>query len=97
MRAAGAMCRVMRSAGLQGTNAAHPKLLALIDSGTTEAEFAQAARLAVERGKGFAYALGALVGQRADAAAIPRKAEALHDHNRNVAAQWLQGAEHVAD
>lgn len=57
----------MRRAGISDTNPGHPDLLALIDAGAVDAEFAGAARSAVDRGKGFAYALGTLKRQRAEA------------------------------
>lgn len=77
----------MRSAGLVDTNPAHPGLLALLDSGATPAQFAHAATLAVSKGKGFAYALGALRGQLADAAST--KPAAKHNRNASTAAAWL--------
>lgn len=65
---AGRVCLLMRRAGISDGNHGHPDLLTLIDAGATDAEFEQAAVTAVSKGKGFAYALGVLKGQRSDAA-----------------------------
>jgi len=65
----------MREAGLGGVNPGHPDLLALLDAGATDAEFAGAASTALAKGKGFAYALGTLKRQRAEAAQM---AQGLH-------------------
>lgn len=72
---AGAICAAMRAAGLADVNPGHPTLLALLEAGATEAEFVGAARTAVDRQKGFAYALAALQGQREDAA---KAAQGMH-------------------
>ena len=72
---AGAICRAMREVGIADGNPGHPTLLALLEAGATEAEFVGAARTAVDRGKGFAYAIAAVQGQRADAAKL---AQGLH-------------------
>jgi len=64
----GRVCRLMRQAGIQDGNPGHPDLLALIEAGATDAEFEQASASALGKGKGFAYALGVLKGQRRDAA-----------------------------
>lgn len=66
--AAGRVCGLMRRAGLADANPGHPALLALLEAGASDGELQQAAAAAVERGKGFAYALGMLGGQRRDAA-----------------------------
>jgi uncharacterized protein YdaU (DUF1376 family) len=73
--AAGAACLAMRQAGLVSTNPAHPELLALLPHASPEM-FAQAAAVAVSKGKGFGYALGVLKGQIADAQAPPPAARA---------------------
>jgi uncharacterized protein YdaU (DUF1376 family) len=62
------VCLALKRTGLSGLNPGHPDLLALIEAGATEAEFVGAALTAVERGKGFAYALGTLKRQRLEAA-----------------------------
>lgn len=66
---AGRVCRAMKRAGLPDVNPGHPDLLALIDAGASDAEFTGAATTAAERGKGFAYAIGMLKRQRAEAKA----------------------------
>jgi uncharacterized protein YdaU (DUF1376 family) len=66
---AGRACLAMKRVGIAG-NPGHPDLLALIAAGATEAEFAHAAQVAVDSGKGFAYALGVLKGQRRAAAEL---------------------------
>ena len=65
---AGEACRAMRDAGLRDTSPQHPELLDLIERGATPAQFGHAAAVAATKGKGFAYALGVLKGQLADAA-----------------------------
>lgn len=64
----GHLCRLMRQAGIADTNPGHPDLIALADAGVTDAEVQGAAASAVERGKGFAYAVGTLKRQRIEAA-----------------------------
>lgn len=66
----GRVCKAMKAAGLQAVNPGDPRLLALIAQGATDEEFEGAAREAVARGKGFAYALAALTGKRSDAATL---------------------------
>jgi uncharacterized protein YdaU (DUF1376 family) len=65
---AAAATLAMRAAGLADANPAHPTLLALVQAGVTDAELADAAALAVGKGKGFAYALAVAEGRRRDAA-----------------------------
>lgn len=67
---AGRVCRLMRQAGIAEANPGHPDLLALIAAGATDAEFEHAAKVAVGRERGFAYALGVLKGQRTEAAKV---------------------------
>jgi hypothetical protein len=67
---AAAACVAMRAEGLIGTNPSHPGLLELIATGAEVGEFSQAARQAIEKGKGFAYALAIVRGQRSDAAKL---------------------------
>lgn len=89
---AGEACKAMREVGMATTSPAHPELQALIRAGATRAEFAHAAAVALDKGKGFQYALGVLKGQLADARASPKARsdpDALHAHNRAVAAAWL--------
>lgn len=64
----GHLCRLMRQAGIADTNPGHPDLIALADAGVTDAEVQGAAATAVDRSKGFAYAIGTLKRQRIEAA-----------------------------
>lgn len=73
--ASGLACRAMKAAGISDPNPGNPDLLALIAAGASEAEFIGAAQTAVDKGKGFAYAIGTLKRQRADAA---QTAKTLH-------------------
>ena len=58
-------------AGLSGVNLSNPILLALIAAGADETEFANASRIAVEKGKAsFSYVLGMVKKQREDAAGL---------------------------
>jgi uncharacterized protein YdaU (DUF1376 family) len=68
--AAGLACRAMRAAGMADVNPGDPRLLALLEQGASAEELRGVAADAVNRGKGFAWALKALEGRRADAAAI---------------------------
>lgn len=65
----------IKAAGVSAVNPSHPKLIELIDKGISTEQFADAAAIASERGKGFAYVLGIVEGQIADARA-PAKARA---------------------
>ena len=67
---AGAICKAMKSAGLQAVNQGDPRLLAMIAQGATLDEFVGAAADAVSKQKGFAWALTALAGKRTDAQAL---------------------------
>jgi hypothetical protein len=59
----------MREAGIASVNSAHPDLDVLIGQGATADLFRQAAKKAVADGKGsFAYVVGMVKGQMADAA-----------------------------
>lgn len=62
-----AVCLALRAEGISSTNSAHPDLLALLEDRAEVQEFVSAARLAIERGKGFSYVLGVVKGMRADA------------------------------
>ena len=55
---AGVVCSVLRAKGISSVNPSNPKLQTLIASGIALSEFEYAAGVAIERGKGFAYALG---------------------------------------
>lgn len=69
----GRVCRLLRKAGVADANPGHPDLLALIAAGASDAEFTNAGRTAAEKGKGFAYALGVLKGQRTEAAEASKR------------------------
>ena len=69
----------MRAAGMAAVNPSSPELAALIAAGADEAAFVAAAATAVDRGKGFAYALATVRGQMADAA---RASAAVHGLGR---------------
>ncbi|HYC00370.1 MAG TPA: hypothetical protein VEA35_18965 [Ramlibacter sp.] len=88
---AGSACRVMRQAGLQGTNPGDPRLLALLEQGATPAEFAGIAAEAVAKGKGWAWVLTVLPARRAEAAsiALAPPAPAAPPAPSNPAAAWL--------
>lgn len=66
-RVAGAVCVALRSEGMAQVNPSHPELLALIDQGARIEDFISAGRIAKDRNKGFAYVLGIVKGQLADA------------------------------
>ena len=56
--------------GLPSVSPQHPELLAWMGKGVTEAQFVDAARLSIQKGKGFAYMLGIIGGQIRDAGAV---------------------------
>ena len=68
--AGAAVAEGMRAAGLPDVSPTHPRLLALLAAGLTQAELVEAARVAVAQGKGFAWAMARAEGQRRDAAAV---------------------------
>lgn len=68
--AGAAAAEAMAQAGLQDVSATHPELLAMLARGMTVDELTTAARDAVSRGKGFAWALARAAGKRHDAAAM---------------------------
>lgn len=88
----GRACLLMRQAGLVSTSPQDPRLLALLDAGATPEQCAHAAALAVSKGKGFPYALGALKGLLEDASkpvnAGKGNPEAIHERNRAIGAAW---------
>jgi uncharacterized protein YdaU (DUF1376 family) len=94
---AGACCKELIRLGVQGCNPQHPTLLALLNAGATDDEFAQAARNAVARGKvNFAYVLGTVARQREEAAKLvlyhgrmPNTQELLESSNRAAADGWV--------
>lgn len=64
---ASAVCLALRAEGLSSVNPAHPELIALLDDGAEVQDFVNASRIARNKGKGFAYVIGILKVQRADA------------------------------
>lgn len=83
---AGAVCVALRAEGMSSVNSQHPDLLALLGDGAEIQEFVEAARIAKDKGKGFAYVLGIVKGQRADAQRMaaeskekPKNRKAKHD------------------
>lgn len=71
-----AICMAIRAEGIASTNPGHPDLKALIDKGAEVQNFVAAARVAREKGKGFAYVLGVVKGQLNDASEIATSASA---------------------
>lgn len=70
---AGRVCRLMKSTGLTGINPGHPTLRVLIDAGATDDEFIAAARSAVAKKAGFAYALTVVTNERQRAADVAKQ------------------------
>lgn len=96
---AGAACLAMRKAGMALTNPGDPRLIALCAQGATLAEFAGLAAEAVEKRKGFAWAIVTLQARRAEAAAIalaPKPAEKAASAEAERSAAYLrEQAEHA--
>lgn len=98
--------QAMRKSGLADVNPSHPKLVALLEAGITQAELVQAAVSAVKLQKPFAYALATAEGRRRDAAKVTQlpaatatnRQVALEQRNRQVASEWAaQGVTHDAE
>jgi uncharacterized protein YdaU (DUF1376 family) len=96
---AGAICRKLRQAGIADTNPGHPRLLALIKAGCTEAEFVGFVPDALRSGQPFPYLLGCVEGERKRAAAnatalhrgpMPTKADARVAANITAAHRFLE-------
>lgn len=66
---AASVCVAVKNQGIVNVNPAHPELLMLIEAGATVDEFVHAARTAKDKGKGFAYVIGIVKGQRKEALA----------------------------
>ncbi len=64
---AGAICATLKAEGVGSCNPGHPDLAVLIAQGAEVQNFVSAARTAVGKGKGFAYVLGIVKGQLAEA------------------------------
>lgn len=91
------VCLAIKNIGIVEVNPSHPELLMLIEAGATIDEFMHAARTAKDKGKGFAYVLGVVKGQRSEAlkakdkvlkGKIPNKADALLQSNINAVSDW---------
>lgn len=68
------VCVAMRTQGMGDVNPGHPDVKALLAGGADLSMFLHAARTAVERKKGFAYALGIVRSQLADATRLAKAA-----------------------
>ena len=77
MTVTGSICMAMKAVGMASVNPASPDLKVLIDNGADIGLFVEAARAAVKKQKGFAYALAMVKGQMADAAALAAEALAV--------------------
>lgn len=64
----GEICKALKAIGIGDVNPGHADLLMLLEAGAEQAEFEGAARTAVGKSKGFAYALGIVKRSREDAA-----------------------------
>lgn len=71
---AAAVCLAIKAAGVASVNPSHPELTGLLERGADIGWFTAAARTAVEKGKGFAYVLGIVRGQLADAQSVAGQA-----------------------
>jgi hypothetical protein len=69
----------MRQQGMQDGNPGDPRLRALVDAGCSIEEFQAVAREAVDKRKGFAWALVALTNRRREVAANPIPAAPVAD------------------
>jgi hypothetical protein len=67
-RRRGEALKAMRACGLTGINGLHPEFLALLAMGVSDDELRWGAEDAVSRGKGFPWAVAALLRSRQDAA-----------------------------
>lgn len=63
----GNVCVLLKSFGIASVNPSHPKLMRLLEMGATSQDFESAAITARDKEKGFAYVLGVVEGQKADA------------------------------
>ena len=63
----GVVCSILRSKGISSVNPSNPKLQTLLAANVPLSEFEYAAGVAIERGKGFAYAIGIVEGRLAEA------------------------------
>lgn len=63
----GEICIAIKNEGILDINPSNPTFLTLIDAGASVDEFSNAAKIAKERGKNFAYTIAIVKGQREDA------------------------------
>ena len=82
-----AVCVALRSEGMT-PSPSHPKLQALVDDGAEVQEFIDAARMAKDRGKGFAYALGIVESTRQEAKQAAQNASAGVGHSKAKTLDW---------
>lgn len=66
------VCARLISVGIQAVTPQDPRLLALLEAGATVEEIASIGPEAKQRGKGFAWILGAAEGRRRDAATVSK-------------------------
>lgn len=81
---AAVVCMAMKAAGMAGVNPSHPELIALLVEGVQPAVFADAARKALEGGKGFAYALAVVRGWQNDAKRKPANKPLLSKNTKDA-------------
>lgn len=86
---AGAVCRALRQAGIPG-NPSHPTLLELLGAGATLQHFVDAAPKASGKRDPFAYLLGVVRGQIADAATVRQAVGSGQDAQRQDASDWRE-------
>ena len=80
-----AACVAMRAVGMASVNQSNPKLIALVAAGASIDALADAAKIAVGRGKGFAYALSIVENRITEAAGILSNAAAKSSVNPSFA------------
>jgi uncharacterized protein YdaU (DUF1376 family) len=73
---AAAVCVLLKAEGIGSVNPQNPTLTTLIDQGASIGLFAEAARIAKEKQKGFAYVLGVVDRQMQEAAAMAKQERA---------------------
>jgi len=95
---AGEVCKRVIQLGIPPNtcNPGHPDLAALLSAGAGMDEFESAARVCMEKGKGFPYLLGIVKGQREQAAKLvlhkgplPNKQEAIEQSNVAATLGWM--------
>jgi hypothetical protein len=102
---AGAICGLLRRAGIHDTNPGHPTLLALLAAGAEPGEFTGFVASALDRAprQPFTYLLGVVKGERERASRLatqihrgpmPNRQEAIEQRNAAAGDEWLaeQGA-----